>query len=189
MAEELKAAMELKLYQSTTANLSLEKELKVAHAKIAELEAELKKKLHSMEILIKEGLQKSDEALAQKAEVEKKADRLEQRVELVERRAELAEQRALQAVEEYKKSATFDKEMNEAGVESYNIGFGDCLKKVKEFYPDLDISKVTLDEIDEDEVNEQIEDVFTFAVDDSSESISEVVDLVPASKPVDEDQL
>ena len=63
--------------------------------------------------------------------MKKRANVLEQRAELVERRAELADQKALQVIKEYKKSVVFDKEMNEAGVESYNISFEDCLKKVK----------------------------------------------------------
>lgn len=44
----------------------------------------------------------------------------------VEKRATLAEKRAHQAIEEYKKSTTFDNEMTETRVVNYQMGFIDC---------------------------------------------------------------
>lgn len=95
---------------------------------MAKMEAKLKKKkkkLRSVEALIKESLQKSDEALAQKSAAEK--------------RAELAEEKLLQAihhaVEDYKKSKAFDDEMTKAGVASYQMGFKDCRDKVTKLDP------------------------------------------------------
>lgn len=54
----------------------------------------------------------------------------------------------------------FNDEIHEAGANSYTIGFKDCLKRIKKFYPDMDISKITSDKTDdEDGDEEQAEDV------------------------------
>lgn len=166
-------AMEQKLDQSIGINLSLEKQLKAMQAKVAELQMKLKKKkkrLHSLKQMAKDNLKKSDDALAQKAAAEKRA-------ELAEQKAKSAKQRAHRAIEEYKKSTAFDDEMTKAGVESYKMGFGDCLDKVLKLYLDLDISKVTIDDInEEDKAAEQAEDVPPSEVDDQSGQAQTVTD-------------
>lgn len=109
---------------------------------MAEMEAKLKKKkkLCSLEILIKECMKKSDEALAQKV--------------VVEKRAVLAEEEAHQAVEEYKKS-TFEDEMIEAGMVSYEMGFTGFQDKVAKLYSDLDLLGIIMAEEDEEGDSEQ----------------------------------
>lgn len=180
VAKELEQTLEGKLEKCLAANLSMEKDLKLAQNKVAELEAKLKKKkkkLYSSELLIKESLQKSDEALARRTTAEKRA-------ELAEKKAELVEEWAHRAVEEFKGSSAFEDEMIEAGVESYKTGFVDCLEKISKLYPNLDVSKMNIDDINkeddkEDEVAEQDEDVLPKVVDQTGEAWV-VADLVPA---------
>lgn len=96
--KELKWSLEEKLEKSIDDNSSLQKELKAMQNKVAKIEAMLRKKkkmLCSLEMLIKECMQNSDEALVQKVV--------------------LVEERTHQAIEEYKKS-TFEDEIIEVGV-------------------------------------------------------------------------
>lgn len=95
-------------------------------------------------MLIKDSLWNAEEAAIQRAELEKRITTLEQEVASAEQKAELVGRNALHAVEAYKRSEAFDEEMHEAGVESYRIGFLDCLEKLTETYPDLDVSLVDI---------------------------------------------
>lgn len=85
--------MEQKLNQTTIVNLTLEKDLKVAQVHMTKLWVDLKKrrkKLHSVELLIRDNLCNLKEVEAQKAKLERKVATLEQRVESANQKVKLA---------------------------------------------------------------------------------------------------
>ena len=60
----------------------------------------------------------------------------------------------------------------------------------EEVDPNLDVSKIIVDDIDEDdEVGEQAEDIPAFMVDKLGSTIKKAITLVLTTKPIDEDQL
>lgn len=92
-------------------------------------------------------------------------------------------------MEEYKKSVAFDDEMHEARVDGYNIGFKDCLKKMKKHYLDLDVSKITLEETDEeDRADEQAKGIPIPVADEPNGSLQEAVDPIMISELAQEHQ-
>lgn len=70
-------------------------------------------------------------------------------VDAIEKKKEQAEAAAKEVVEACKNSDAFRVEVTEASIDSYLFGYDDCLAKVAQLFPDLDLSRL-LDDAKED---------------------------------------
>ena len=54
-------------------------------------------------------------------------------------------------MEDYKGSEDFKFKVNKATTEGFDRGFKECTRQIKKLYPDLDLSKLEKDLLDEEE--------------------------------------
>lgn len=100
-----------------------------------------KKKLSSIKATNKDLKKKLDNTIAQTMEAEKEIKQ--------------AKANTSKTFDDYKKSTEFKEEVNEASSHSYEYSFEDCKAKVKEFFPSIDLKKVTLPGHEEEEEEEE----------------------------------